>query len=116
MPSDQFKRQNYKRQGSVGFGLLGLLANQGRVIMVGWVLGVINGPLFIGALDRVRERRNSRHSRGDGRSEVGNVGRADSSLPATGRTGAAFLLWVPDLPVLGLLGHCKFGIEYTSSG
>ena len=84
--------------------------------MVGWVLGVINGPLFIGALDRVRERRNSQHSRGDGRSEVGNVGRADSSLPATGRTGAAFLLWVPDLPVLGLLGHCKFGIEYTSSG
>jgi len=93
LPSDQFKRQNYKRQGSVGFGLLGLLANQGRVIMVGWVLGVIIGPLFVfvGVLGRVRECRNSRHSGGDGSSKVRNIGHTDFGLPATRITGAMFL-------------------------
>ena len=84
------------------FGLLAL-TNQGRVFAVGWV---IVGLLFIGrTLGRVRKHRNSRHSRGNGRSKVGNVGRTDSGLLATGRTGATFLSWVPELPVLGILGH-----------
>ena len=51
-------------RGSVfAFGLLAL-TNQGRGFAVGWV---IVGLLFIGsALGRVRKRRNSRHSRGNG--------------------------------------------------
>jgi len=106
------KDRNIKGRGSVGFGLFGLLARKGRVITVGLVSGVVIGPLFVGALGRVRERRNSRHSRGDGSSEVGNVGHTDSGLPATGRTGAAFLPWVPELPVLGLLGRSKLGIHF----
>ena len=85
------------------FGLFVLLASQGRVLAVG---RVIVGLLFVGGtLGRVGERRNGRHSRGNGRSKVRNVGRTDSGLPATGRTGAAFLPWVPELPVFGLLGR-----------
>ncbi len=45
--------------------------------------------------------------------KVGDIGRADSGLPATGRTGAAFLSWVPELPVLGLLGRSKLGIHFV---
>jgi len=41
------KGRNTKGRGSIGFGLLCLLANQGRVVTVGWVLGVIIGPLFV---------------------------------------------------------------------
>jgi len=111
--ADGSKGRYTKCRGSVRFGLLGLLANQGRVITVGWVLGVMIGPLFVGALCHVKEHRNSWHCRGDGSSKVGNVGRADSGLPATGRTSAAFLSWVPELPVLGLLGCCKLGIHFS---
>ncbi len=88
-------------RGSVfGFGLFVLLASQGRVLAVG---RVIIGRLVVGrTLGRVKECRNSRHSRGNGRSKIGDVGRTDSRLTATGRTGAAFLPWAPELPVLGL--------------
>ena len=106
------KGRNIKGRGSVGFGLFGLLVSQGRIIVVGLVSGAVIGPLFVGALGRVRERRNSQHSGGDGSSEVGNIGHTDSGLPATGRTGAAFLPWVPELPVLGLLGCSKLGIDF----
>jgi len=101
-----------KGRGSVRFGLFGL-ASQGRIIAVGLVSGgVVIGPLFVGALGRVSERRSCQHGRGDGSSEVGDIGRTDSGLPATGRTGAAFLSRVPELPVLGLLGRSKLGIHF----
>ncbi len=85
----------------VAFGLLAL-TNQGRVGAVGWV--IVGLPLVGRMLGCFRKRRNSRHSRGNGRSEVGNVGLTDSGLLTTGRASAAFLPWVPELPVLGLLG------------
>ena len=89
--------------GSVFSFCLLALTNQGRVFVVEWV---IVGLLFISrTFGVVRKRRNSRHSRGNGRSKVGNVGRTDSGLLATGRTGAVFLSWVPELPVRGLLGR-----------
>jgi hypothetical protein len=99
-------------RGSVfAFGLLAL-TNQGRVFAVGWV---IVGLLVIGsALGRVRKCRNGQHSRGNGRSKVGNVGRTDTGLLATGRTGSAFLYWVPELPVLGLL--VTENLAYTTLG
>jgi hypothetical protein len=58
------KGRHARGRGSVNvFGLLGL-ANQGRVIAVGWVGGVIIGPLITGsALGCVRKPRNSQHSR-----------------------------------------------------
>ena len=98
-------------RGSVfAFGLLAL-TNQGRGFAVGWV---IVGLLFIGRVLHVRKRRNSQHSRGNGRSKVRNVGRTDTGLLATGRTGSAFLYWVPELPVLGLL--VTENLAYTTLG
>jgi len=71
-------------QGSFAFGLFGL-ASQGRIVTVGLVIGgVIIGPLLASALGRVTERRNCRNGGGDGSSEVGDIGCADSRLPATG--------------------------------
>ena len=50
----------------------------------------------------ISKRRNtSRHSRADGSMEIRHIGCAPL---ATGRTGAAFPSWVPELPVLSLLG------------
>ncbi len=90
-------------RGSVfAFGLLAL-TNQGRVGAVGWV--IVGLPLIGRTLGRVRKRRNSRHSRGNSRRKVENVGCTDSGLLTTGRTGTTFLSWVPELPVLGLLGR-----------
>ena len=87
-------------KGSVfAFGLLAL-TNQGRVVAVGWV--IVGLPLIGRTLGSVRKRRNSQHSRGNGRSKVGNIGCTDSGLLTT---GTAFLSWVPKLPVLGLLGR-----------
>ncbi len=98
---------------SFGFGLFGL-ASQGRIVAVGLVIGgVIIGPFFVDALGRVSERRNCRNSGGDGSSEVGDIGHTDPGLLATGRTGAAFLSWVPELPVLGLLGRGKLEILFV---
>ena len=95
-------RYTMGRGSVVAFGLLALM-NQGRVGAVGWVIAGL--PLVGRTLGRFRKRRNSRHSRGNGRSKVGNVGRTDSGLLTTGRTGTTFLSWVPELPVLGLLGR-----------
>ena len=85
------------------FGLLGLLANRGRVITFGWVWGSSSVTSLLARLV-VSESAEMADSSGDGRNKVGNVGRTDSGLPDTSRTGVSFLSWVPELPVLSLLG------------
>ncbi len=92
----------------VSLGLFGLLASQGRVLAVGRV--VVELHVVGSALGRVGQRSNSRYSRGNSGSKVGNVGCTDSGLSATGRTGAAFLPWIPELPVFSLLGRSKLVI------
>ena len=111
--SNSSKGRNTRVRGSFGFGLFGL-ASQGRIVAVGLVFGVvIIGPILVRALGRVTECRNCRNGGGDGSSEVGDIGHTDPGLLATGRTGAAFLSWVPELPVLGLLGRGKLEILFV---